>query len=653
MVDFVQLQTIVKDRLEKDRNINTVMASGDSLEQAVTEASVLLDVPVRKIDYEITERGASGFFGSGKKKWEIKAYERVVIKKEEFVFFGGDEELFSRGPVVEDVDGDVFLHLSTDGAYLKVTPPKGNGRKIQESEAVKQLQHRSVKDYDEALVSSVVREASGEYIRVGSFEHRIINDSSITAEISEDEMKAYMVVTPPGAGGCDLSYETYVSILRNNRIVIGIKEDFLRGFADRPTYKSKVLIAEGKEPVNGRSAYIKYNFDTNQNKAKLKEGNDGRVDFKDISIITNVVANQPLARKIPPEKGTLGRTVTGKFIDAKDGKDISLPLGKNVHVGDDKVTIISDMDGHVMVVGGNINVEPVHIVNGDVGVKTGNITLLGTVIVNGNVEAGFAIKASGNIEVKGTVEKAQLEADGDIFVHQGITGKAQGGIRAGKTIWAKFIENSKVEAGNLVVVSDGIINSQVDANKKIICRGKRASIVGGRLRATEEINAKVLGSPTSGTETICEVGVDPQSKMRLETLQAKKADMEKQYAELERSLQTLVNIKKQRKVLPEAKEAAMMEMTEKMNMLKIDLLKNTEETARIQDYLNTIKTNSRVSVSAKVYPGVRIIIRDAVNVVKNDYKAVTFILEENLVRITRYEEPVEDLKRPMDGYTAN
>jgi uncharacterized protein (DUF342 family) len=637
--------------LEQDRNISIVTVSGKSLEEAVSEASVLLDIPVRRIYYEVTEKGNSGFLGQ-KKQWTIKAYERVVIKKEELVFFGGDEESFSTGPVVEDVDGDVFLHLSTDGAYLKVTPSKGNGRKAQDSDAFRQLQHRYVRDYDAALISRVVEEALGQYVRVGSFEHKIINDSTVTAEISDDEMKAYMVVTPPGLGGCDLSFETYYSILKNNRIVIGIKEDFLKEFADRPSYKSKILVAEGLEPVNGKSAYVKYNFETNQNKVKLKEGSDGRVDFKDISIINNVVANQPLARKMPAEKGKAGRTVTGKFIEAKDGRDISLPLGKNVHVGEDGVTILSDLNGHVMLVAGNINVEPVHIVNGDVGVKTGNISLMGTVIVNGNVEVGFRIKATGNIEVKGTVEKAELDADGDITVHQGITGKTQGCIRAGNSIIAKFIENSRVVAGNTVWVSDGIINSQVDANKRIICRGKRASVVGGRLRATEEINAKVLGSPTSGTETVCEVGVDPQSKVRLETLHEKKAEMEKQCTELERSLQTLLNIKKQRKILPEAKEASILEMTDRINMLKTDIQKNAEESVKIQEYLNSMKTRSRVSVSAKVYPGVKIIIRDAINVVKSNYKAVTFILEDNLLRVTKYEEPVDEPKRPQDGYSA-
>jgi len=418
-------------------------------------------------------------------------------------------------------------------------------------------------------------------------------------------------------------------------------------------YKEKVVIAEGLKPANGRDAYIQYNFETDQGRIKLREGSNGRIDFKDLNIIKNVVENQPLAKKIHPEQGTVGRTVTGKVIPSKNGRDIPLPVGKNVHVGDDEVTIIADINGQVVLAGGKINVEPVYTVQGDVDLKTGNIIFLGTVIINGNVEDGFSVKAAGNIEVNGTVGKADLDAEGDIIVHQGITGKFTGIVRAGRSIWARFIENTIVEAGNMVVVSDGIINSQVDAFKRIICRGKRAHIVGGRLRASEEINAKILGSPTSGTETICEVGIDPKSKLQLETLTEKKAEMEKQLEEIQLNLQTLINIKKQRKSLPEEKEAYMGELMDKRQLLMSDLQRNNEDTAKVQEYLNGIKTRGRVSASAKVYPGVKIIVRDALNDVRTEYRAVTFILENGLVRVTKYEEPDEEVKRAPDGYTTN
>ena len=653
MVDFVQLQQIVKDRLEQDRNIQIVTTTGDTLEDAVAEAAVLLDLPVRKLDYEIIEKGVPGFFGKGKKSWAIKAYERIEVSDFKLGTQGGLGEELCESEINEDVDGDIFLHLSSDGAFLKATPPVGDGGAVTDTDAFQLLRSRNVHDYDAELVSKIVRYASGEYIRVGDFERKPTNDSMVTVEISDLEMRAYIYVTPPGIGGCDISVETYLSVLRNNKVVYGINNEFLQQFTDRPSYKEKVVVAEGLRAEDGRNAYIQYNFETDQTKIRLREGSNGRIDFKDINIIKNVVANQPLARKMPPEQGNMGRTVTGKVLPAKNGQDIPLPLGKNVHAADDEVTIIADINGQVIIAGGKVNVEPVYTVQGDVNLKTGNIIFLGAVFINGNVEDGFSVKAAGNIEVNGTVGKAELDAEGDIIVHQGITGKSAGVVRAGRSIWARFIENTIVEAGNMVVVSDGIINSQVDAYKRIICRGKRAHIVGGRLRASEEINAKILGSPTSGTETLCEVGIDPKSKMQLETLVAKRMEMGRQLDDIQLNLQTLINIKKQRKSLPEDKEAYMGELMDKRQLLMTDLQKNNEETGKIQEYLNTIRTRSKVSASSKVYAGVKIIIKDSVNDVRTEYKAVTFILENNLIRVTKYEEPSDEVKQAPDGYTAN
>lgn len=653
MIDFVQLQQKIKERLDQDRAIKSIIAEGSTLEEAVINAATLLGTSIKKIEYEILERGSSGFFGTGKKNWRINAYEKAVDRKEASILEVGSPELVIATPILEDRDGEIFVHFSSEGAFMKVTAPKGRGKRVSEKQAMELLTRRSVRDINTDLVSKVVKEASGDYVLVGSFIQNPANDAIITVDIADQEMKAYIYVTPPGPGGCDLSAETILSFLRNNRIIFGIKEDVLRELTDKPRYKEMVLVAEGSQPVNGRDAYIQYNFDTDQSRIKLKEGANGRIDFKDLNIIQNVVEGQPLARKVPAERGIPGKTVTGKVIPAKNGKDIPLPLGKNVHVGDDQLTIIADINGQVVISGGKINVEPVYTVQGDVNLRTGNIIFLGTVIITGNVEDGFSVKAAGNIEVHGTVEKAELDAEGDIIVHQGITGKSSGFIRAGRSIWARFIENAIVEAGNMVVVSDGIINSQVNANKSIICQGKRANIVGGRLRAAEEINAKVLGSPVSGTETICEVGFDPKSKEKLDQLLEKKDDLDKQLEEIELNLRTLISIKKQRKSLPEDKEAYLQELMERRRLMLKDIQSKTEEIASIQTYLNTLKVRGKVSASSRVYPGVKIIIRDAKEDVKNEYRAVTFVLENNLIRVTKYEEPDDDAKRGPDGYSTN
>ena len=71
MIDFVQLQQRMKERLERDRTIRSVEAEGETLEEAVYNAATLLGVGVKKIEYEIIERGNPGFLGTGKKNWRI------------------------------------------------------------------------------------------------------------------------------------------------------------------------------------------------------------------------------------------------------------------------------------------------------------------------------------------------------------------------------------------------------------------------------------------------------------------------------------------------------------------------------------------------------------------------------------------------------
>jgi uncharacterized protein (DUF342 family) len=654
MTDLVGLQQVLKERLEQDRSIYTVEVSGATLEIAVSEAATLLDVPVRRLEYEVTEKGFSGFLGTGKKDWKIRAYERVRSRKKDSQEAVPEQEEEIEEVSSNDREGEAFVQLRPEGAFLKVVPPLGRGSPIENAHAMEALNSRGVEGIDEELVSKAVNECDGIYVKVGDFEHQSANSSSLTVDITEDEMKVYIRLTPPGPGGSDISFETCLSYLRSHNVVHGIKEDFLRDFTDKPVYKEAVLAAEGTKAIDGRDAYVSYNFETDQSKVRIREGINGQVDFKELNIIQNVVENQPLAKIIHPETGTVGRTVTGKSIPAKNGRDISPPLGENVRMAEDGLTILANINGQVVLTNDKINVQPILTVKGDVNLKTGNIIFLGTVVITGNVDDGFSVKATGNIEVQGTVGKAELDAEGDIIVNQGINGKGASTVRAGRSVWARFIENTQVEAGNLVSVADGIINSHVDAAKRIVCQGKRAHIVGGKLRAAEEINAKILGSPVSGTETILEAGFDPKSKSLLERFTKIRNSSRKELEEVQRNLRTLINIKKERKSLPEDKEADMQDLIDYRDTLMKDYKKAEEKIAQIHERLENLKVRGRISASSKVYPGVKILIRDALLDVRAEYKMVTFVLDEDeLVQAGPYEESEVDLEQEFDGYTTN
>ncbi len=312
----------------------------------------------------------------------------------------------------------------------------------------------------------------------------------------------------------------------------------------------------------------------------------------------------------------------------------------------DGLALVAVTNGQVMLVNGKVNVEPVYIVQGDVNMKVGNITHLGTIIVKGNVEDGFILKASGNIEIFGTVGKCTLDAEGDIMVRQGITGKSEGSVSSGKTLWSKFVENTNVAVGENVVVTDGIINSLVDANKKVVCmsQGKRAKIVGGRIRAAEEVLAETFGS-VAGSETIVEVGYDPKSKARLAELNDKKEELEKELEDVNLNVHTLAKQKKVRKKLPEDKEKYLKELVIRKKELDEEMGGINNETNEIQQYLSSLKSIGKVSASKRVYPGVKIYIKDAYLNVRSEFKNVTFINENDKVKVTKYEEPEEDYSR--------
>lgn len=656
MVGLDQIREAMARQFEEDSSRVFVEVEADTLDSALADAAIQLGVHVRDIDYEVLQRGANGFFALSKKSWIIRAYEMQKKKSraerlEEASKDAAAADLLEQ--VVEDRNGQVFTFCAPDGVYLKVIPPTGKGTPATIRDAIESMRERGVPPADEDVLKSIVKSASADYIKVGPYKYSPGHDAMMAVDITDQEMKAWLYATPPGPGGADLSADMIIAFLRNNRVIAGIDEQRIRDFQDRPIYKQNYLVAEGIKPQDGADANIIYNFETDRSKIHLKESASGRVDFKELNLVQNVVEGQPLAQKVPPERGKGGKTVTGKYLEAKNGKDIPLPVGKNTRVAEDGLTIIAETNGQVLLLNNKINVEPILTIEGDVSLKTGNIMFLGTVFISGNVEDGFSVKASGNIEVKGTVGKSELDAEGDIVVSQGVAGKGEGFIRAGKSIWAKFIENTQVEAGEFVIVSDGIINSRVSANKKILCQGKRAAIIGGSLSAAEEIHAKTLGSLGGGSETVLSVGFDPRSKDRLDALVANRNVYERELEDVQLNFNTLMVMKKQRKELPEDKEAALKKLGERQYILQTQLEEVEIEIRKIQEYLNTLKNRGKVSASVKVFSGVKIIIRDVTEEVRTDCKATTFYLEGGLVRYGKYQGPDDDMKRVPSGYSAN
>ena len=73
-MDLTEFKEEVKGALERDLSIAEVKTSGTTLKEALRLASGELDLPVKRIQFDVVQKGSKGILGFGKKEWIIIAY---------------------------------------------------------------------------------------------------------------------------------------------------------------------------------------------------------------------------------------------------------------------------------------------------------------------------------------------------------------------------------------------------------------------------------------------------------------------------------------------------------------------------------------------------------------------------------------------------
>jgi len=650
----------LKDLLVEDEEFESKQPDGESfteetevevyafsIEEALKTAADALKTSIANLQYEVLERGSPGFLGIGKKpfKYLVRATGRAeglsltpeTIKRE-----------LVEPQFAVDKDGSFRILVKKEGIFIKVDPPQGKGKKINLQTIQHQLMLKDIAKYDENVVKQEVERPSSRYKKIGEYTPSQY-DSHFQLQISPDEMKAYVTMTKPEKYGRVVDTEEVFAALKAKNVTYGIKKDAIENAIENELFNIPIVVAEGDMPVDGKDAQIKYHFKTSTDEVKFEVAEDGSVDFHKLDLIQSVVVGQVLATKIPSEKGKAGRTITGKIIPARDGKDVKLNFGNNTHLSPDGMQVISDINGQVIFKNNKIQVEPVYEVSGDVDLTTGDINFPGNVIIYGNVNDTFKVYSGANIEIKGNIGKASVVAEGNIIVRQGIQGKDEARIVSAGDVYAKFIERANVKAEGYVVVTEVILHSNVESKKKIICQGgKRSQIAGGRVRALYEINAKYLGAEAY-TETILEAGIDPEAEDKIMEIHKRKEVIQKEWPEITQELSNLTMMLGRGALPPDMQEKYNL-LTLKNNELRQEMTALDEQLKSLQEYLDTIGKDAKISASKTVYPGVKIKIKNDALAIKSEYKFVTFYREGGLVKIAPYEKSKE-MEEKIKGLT--
>lgn len=632
------------EKIEKEQ----VEVIGDTIDESLRLAAKHFGKELYQLDYEVIERGSKSLFFSH--PYRIRVFvtnhedniqELASIDKK---LTGGSGKLLStelkKLIIPKDKDGWVSIKYYRHGLYMKEIPPVGNGKYPTVQDVVKKLNLRGIAPPNEASLQSFLDSKSPDYVRFGDAKLKPFAEAGAKVEISDDNMKAFVTLLPPKLAGRDLEVADVVYELKKEDIVYGIREDVIREFLELEKYNEPFVAASGDPPMHGKNAQIVYHVRTDK-KVVLKEDASGKVDYKDLDLIENVVVGQLLAEKTPPEKGKYGRNLFNEMLEAKDGQDIPLNQGKGTILSEDKMKLTAEVNGQVIFAEDRLSVETVYRISGDVNMRTGNITFLGSIIITGNIEDNFQVKASGNIEIYGTVQKAQIEADGDIIIRQGVTGRGEARIEStGGNVVSKFLQDAIVVTEKDVIVQEVIMNCDVSAGGKVTCNGKKANILGGRIRAGTLISAKNIGSPANPyTELI--VGVNPKLLKQIEDYTAKRNESQNKLELLTKSLKTMKARQEEDPSSFSEENAAMISKFEVgIKKLEKRIAEYDKEIQTVISYMEQAGDEGKVYFEKKMYGGVSVRIKNAEPYkIKNDLQSKILFLSENKIQMKPYADP--------------
>lgn len=281
----------------------------------------------------------------------------------------------------------------------------------------------------------------------------VYNESGIQIRLSHDGVCAYVRFLENYL--CNLDLRAFLLLLQQLKIRNGLLPDAIKKALESPEPNTDILIARGTPPVPGINGSVRYTIPPDEIKAAPRLTSDtGKVDMKELQVLHSFHTNEMLAELVPHTLGTPGKSVFGEPIEPQPGKPASLTVGKGTMVSPDRTKLLAANDGALVYHDGVISIYPVFTVKEDVDYSVGNLDFVGTVLVKGNVLSGFKVRAEGDISVDGLVEAAQLIAGNEIVIRGGVQGGGRAVVEAGGSIYASFIIDAKLRAGERIETRD-------------------------------------------------------------------------------------------------------------------------------------------------------------------------------------------------------
>ncbi|MDB5038327.1 MAG: hypothetical protein JWQ35_1855 [Bacteriovoracaceae bacterium] len=452
-----------------------------------------------------------------------------------------------------------------------------------------------------------------------------------TVRIAPDKMSAKVSIYPTKNPRFPLREDKIFTMLTAAGVKNGIKPEVIREAISKALTLGELSIdlevAEGVKPTRGPAGSFVLAMDAGSTVGEVRA--DGSVDFKDRNIFLSVKKGQLLLIKRPPGAGEEGFNVVGEKLPSILGVDQRMEALQGVEVSKTGLEYRAMIDGIVELKSKSVRVIAGLLIPTDVSFKTGHIEAgSADVIIKGSVLADFRVESKGEINVDNVAEACTIIGGGDVNIRGGVIGRDRGYVKSAKNMETIYITaGATVEVlGNLTVGTE-VMNSQVRVTGLLTCNEGAGTIFGGEIWAYGGMKVKTLGSPGSETQTIVHLG-EHFFEQKAAEAKIKDEKLNEKIAELEEKIKALNN------EISEGFEAVEGE-TLKGNEVQAKYRVRIDEKQALQhqldkfkesrdSLLNAVPKNANVALSATdmIYPGVTIIHRDIVWVLKEPQRGV-------------------------------
>lgn len=311
--------------------------------------------------------------------------------------------------------------------------------------------------------------------------------------LTRDELAAWLFLFPAVGQGRALTNARLQQALLRHNITTGIRWDTLRQL---PTLSQRhfrmVPIAVGTAPIPGRDGRIADHFPRTIG-AEVQVDVLAHEDYESLHLVRDIEEHDVICDIFPATKGTPGLTVTGRALDAPDGRAVTVPQGRNTCLSEDGLHLVAACRGHVVFSGRSFHVKPVLELREPFVSPQQVVKFLGDIHIHGDLPDGASVYAIGTVQVDGAVGACTIEAGENIILSSGAQGVNRASLRAQRSVYAKYLDHCTVYARESVQ-ADCIIRCEIYSNDMVRVRTGLGAIIGGTVRATREVSATMVGS---------------------------------------------------------------------------------------------------------------------------------------------------------------